>query len=169
MEKLEFPVPEFRRSYRLRASLSQNGQKVELKGVDNNGANYTIFKQLKVSGLGSDREFPEPRVRDAQPYAVQIPQDSENEFNVQCQFFAKYQEPLLNLKVPMELLRDLGSVEFNMVYHVGDRRFEKVEMLASQTREVVGLAEFTTSDIAGAAANQPKRCSSPQQRIRSAA
>ena len=54
-----------------------------------------------------------------------------SEFNVQCQFFAKYQEPLLNLKVPMELLRNVGSVEFNMVYHVGERRFEKVEILAS--------------------------------------
>ena len=112
--------------------------------------------------MGSDREFPEPRVRDVQPYSVQIPQDVESEFNVQCQFFAKYQEPLLNLKVPMELLCSQGSIEFNMVYHVGDRRFEKVEILASQSREVVGLAEFSTSDIAGAAANQPKRCSSPQ-------
>ena len=76
MEKLEFPVPEFRRSYRLRASLSQNGQNVQFKGVDNNGANYTIFKKLNVSGLGSDREFPEPRVRDVQPYSVKIPQAS---------------------------------------------------------------------------------------------
>ena len=85
-----------------------------------------------------------------------------NEFNVECQFFAKYQEPLLNVKVPMELLRNVGSVEFNMVYHVGERRFEQVEILTSQTRELVGQAEFSTSDIAGAAANQPKRCSSPQ-------
>ena len=44
MEKLQFPIPEFRRSYRLRANLSQNDQNVQLKGVDNNGANYTIFK-----------------------------------------------------------------------------------------------------------------------------
>ena len=114
--------------------------------------------------MGSDRQFPEPRVRDALPYSVKIPSatDSVSEFNVECQFFAKYQEPLLNLKVPMELLRNQGSIEFNMVYHVGERRFEKVEILASQTREVVGPAEFSTSDIAGAAANQPKRCSSPQ-------
>ena len=53
----------------------------------------------------------------------------------------------------MELLRNVGSVEFNMVYHVGERRFEQVEILTSQTRELVGQAEFSTSDIAGAAAN----------------
>ena len=60
----------------------------------------------------------------------------------------------------------MGSVEFNMVYHVGQRRFEKVEILTSQTRELVGHAEFSTNEIAGAAANQPKRGASPPARRR---
>ena len=58
MSKLEIPIPEFRRSYRLQASLSQNGQNVQLKGIDTNGANYTIFKNLKVTGLGPEKQFP---------------------------------------------------------------------------------------------------------------
>ena len=52
MSKLEIPIPDFRRNYRLQISLAENGQNVLLKGIDTNGANYTIFKSLKVSGLG---------------------------------------------------------------------------------------------------------------------
>ena len=71
MDKLEIPIPDFRRSYRLQVSLSEDGNNVLLKGIDTNGANYTIFKSLKVTGLSQvDKKFPLPNVRDVQPYAV---------------------------------------------------------------------------------------------------
>ena len=65
MSKLEIPIPDFRRSYRLQVSLSEDGQNVLLKGIDTNGANYTIFKSLKVVGLSqTEKKFPLPNVRD---------------------------------------------------------------------------------------------------------
>ena len=166
MDKLQIPIPDFRRSYRLQVSLSEDGNNVLLKGIDTNGANYTIFKSLKVTGLSQvDKKFPLPNVRDVQPYAVQIPQNRSSDFNVQCQFYGRYQEPVVNLKVPMEVLTNLGCVEFNMVYHVNNKRFEKVEILMNNTREMLGLAEFTTSSLAGAASNQPQRGASPAAQL----
>ena len=51
MKKLELPIPDFRRSYRLKVSLDPAGKKAFLTGVDANGACYTLFKQLRVTGL----------------------------------------------------------------------------------------------------------------------
>ena len=48
MQKLEIPIPEFRRSYRLKVSLSDDFKSLSLTGVDGNGACYTLFKSLKI-------------------------------------------------------------------------------------------------------------------------
>lgn len=53
MQKLEMPIPDFRRSYRLKVSLSQDQKQVLYTGVDVNGACYTIFKSLKVVGVAA--------------------------------------------------------------------------------------------------------------------
>ena len=59
MQKLEMPIPEFRRSYRLKVSISQDKKQVSYTGVDSNGACYTLFKNLKVLGVGaSAAQFP---------------------------------------------------------------------------------------------------------------
>ena len=55
MQKLEIPIPEFRRSYRLKLSLQNNDQKMLLTGVDANGDCYTLFKSLKITGLGASQ------------------------------------------------------------------------------------------------------------------
>ena len=70
MQKLEIPIPEFRRSYRLKVSLDpKDSKKVLFTGVDSNGACYTLFKSLKVSGLGNAvAQFPTPR-HNIQPFA----------------------------------------------------------------------------------------------------
>ena len=52
MEKLQMPIPEYRRSYRLKVSLSDNERTVNLTGVDANGDCYTLFKSLNITGLG---------------------------------------------------------------------------------------------------------------------
>ena len=51
MEKLQMPIPDFQRDYRLKVELSSDGKKVLLMGVDNKGRPYTLFKYLKVEGL----------------------------------------------------------------------------------------------------------------------
>ena len=59
MQKLEIPIPEFRRSYRLKVFLSPDKKAVNYTGLDTNGAVYTLFKTLKICGIGNtDATFP---------------------------------------------------------------------------------------------------------------
>ena len=51
MEKLQIPIPDFRRTYRLKLSLSADKKKLLMTGVDSDGGCYSIFKSLKVTGL----------------------------------------------------------------------------------------------------------------------
>ena len=60
MKKLEIPIPDFRRSYRLKVSMNKNGRSMGFTGVDVNGACYTLFKKMVVSGLGaSNQAYPQ--------------------------------------------------------------------------------------------------------------
>lgn len=72
MEKLDVPIPEFRRKYRLKVSLSEDGKNVLLTGIDGNGACYTLFKQLKVTGLSQSFSTLPDRVQKIQPYRLAI-------------------------------------------------------------------------------------------------
>ena len=49
----------------------------------------------------------------------------------------------LTLTVPMDKIRQLGSIEFEMVFHVANRKWEEVRMVNSETRELLGNAHFT--------------------------
>ena len=51
MQKLEFPIPDFRRSYRMKVFLSGDKKQVKFTGIDANGACYTLFKSIRVTGL----------------------------------------------------------------------------------------------------------------------
>ena len=51
MQKLEMPIPEFRRSYRLKVSLSDDSKTLSVMGVDANGACYVLYKALTITGL----------------------------------------------------------------------------------------------------------------------
>ena len=51
MQKLEIPIPEFRRSYRMKVFLSDDKKQVKFTGVDANGACYTLFKNVRVTGI----------------------------------------------------------------------------------------------------------------------
>ena len=148
MAKLEIPIPDFRRNYRLKITVSEDKKSLKFTGVDSNGACYTIFKTMRVNGIApAAAQFPQ-NARQVQPYSQAITKNNISEFSIQCSFQGHYNEPQLNLKVPFDVLCDHGSVEFNMVYHVPSGRFEKVEMINYDTREVIGLAEFTTGNEA---------------------
>ena len=61
MKKLQIPIPEYRRSYRLQLSLDAQTKNISATGVDSNGACYTLFKSLTLRGLndaGVDTKFP---------------------------------------------------------------------------------------------------------------
>ena len=51
MQKLEMPIPEWRRSYRMKVFLSADKKQVKFTGVDAKGAGYTLFKNIKVTGV----------------------------------------------------------------------------------------------------------------------
>ena len=166
MQKLEIPIPEWRRSYRMKVFLSQDKKQVKFTGVDANGACYTLFKNIKVSGVSpAAAQFPQRG--QVQPYAHNIMKQNVNEFSVQCTFQGHYAEPVVTFKVPMEKLRAAGAMEFEMVYHVASGAFEKVVMHNSETRDVLGEATFSAA--AAPAAQQNRGGSPPAPQARGAA
>ena len=166
MQKLEIPIPEWRRSYRMKVFLSQDKKQVKFTGVDANGACYTLFKNIKVSGVSpAAAQFPQRG--QVQPYAHNITKQNVNEFSVQCTFQGHYAEPVVTFKVPMEKLRAAGAMEFEMVYHVASGAFEKVVMHNSETRDVLGEATFSAA--AAPAAQQNRGGSPPAPQARGAA
>ena len=69
MEKLEIPIPDFRRSYRLKVSFSQDRKNMMFTGVDANGSCYTLFKALKVTGLSPSAETFPNKGKAIQPFS----------------------------------------------------------------------------------------------------
>lgn len=105
MQKLEIPIPEFRRSYRLKLSMAGSDKKMQLTGVDSNGDCYTLFKSLKITGLGGPMvTLPKQRAQ-KQPYEEMVGATAKAQLKVLCEFFGHYNEPNLEITVPMEALK----------------------------------------------------------------
>lgn len=88
MKKLEIPIPDFRRTYRLKLSFAtdDNNNKLKITGIDVNGACYTIFKSLKVTGLSPTQlRFPKAPTQ-KQPYDLDITQEGATSFKILCEF-----------------------------------------------------------------------------------
>ena len=51
MNKLDFAIPDWRRSYRMKVFMSYDKKQVKYTGIDGNGACYTLFKSIRVTGL----------------------------------------------------------------------------------------------------------------------
>ena len=63
------------------------------------------------------------------------------------------------MTVPLEKLQLAGSIEFEMVYHVGRMNFETINMIQSDTRQHIGTAKFTAAarrQARAAASNAPQ-------------
>ena len=89
MQKLDFPIPDWRRSYRMKVFLSDDKKQVKFTGVDANGACYTLFKSVKVTGVSpAAAQFPQRN--QVQPYAQVIQKQNVREFSVTCQFQGHY-------------------------------------------------------------------------------
>ena len=152
----------------MKVFLSQDKNQVKFTGVDANGACYTLFKNIKVSGVSpAAAQFPQRG--QVQPYAHNITKQNVNEFSVQCTFQGHYSEPVLTFKVPMETLRASGAMEFEMVYHVASGVFEKVVMHNSETRDVLGEATFSVAAAPAAQGNRGGSPPAPQARGAAAA
>ena len=145
MTKLGYQIPDFRRFYRLKLSMLDNNRKMHITGIDTNGACYVLFKSLKFIGLGPSATTYPKRANQKQPFEELIRENTANAakpFHVICEFHGHYNEPLLDITVPFDKLKEAGSIEFEMVYHVGNSVFEVVRMLKGAEREYVGDAKF---------------------------
>ena len=68
MRKLGYPIPDFRRFYRLKLTMQDNNRKMQITGIDTNGACYVIFKSLKFIGLGPSTVTYPKRQNQKQPF-----------------------------------------------------------------------------------------------------
>ena len=84
MEKLEMPIPEFRRSYRLKVSLSNDSKTLSVMGVDANGACYTLFKTLTITGLSPAATTYPKTASQKQPYSLAITKAGVKNFSINC-------------------------------------------------------------------------------------
>ena len=66
------------------------------------------------------------------------------EFIIQCNFIGQYKEPMICIRVPLELITQAKSIDFDICFDVTSREIEVVQMINSQTRENIGLASFQT-------------------------
>ena len=84
MAKLEIPIPDFTRTFRLKVTKSQakaakgaaanqrQQENVSFTGVDQSGRVFTHFKGLRISGLSpAAQTFPQARVAPTQPFTMQ--------------------------------------------------------------------------------------------------
>ena len=54
MAKLEMPIPEFHRFYRVRLTMrADDNSRMHITGIDSNGDCYTIFKSIMLTGLNA--------------------------------------------------------------------------------------------------------------------
>ena len=86
MQKLEMPIPEFRRSYRLKVSLSGDLKTLSVMGVDANGACYTLYKALTITGLSPAATTYPKTASQKQPYTLAITKTGVKSFTITCQF-----------------------------------------------------------------------------------
>ena len=148
MKKLQIPIPEFRRSYRLRISLTDNDSKINFTGVDTNGDCYSIFKTLKITGLSGAPVTLPKQANQRQPYQEPLTAQVGEQLQILCEFEGHYNEPNVDLTIQTQQLIEHKSIEFEIVYHVETSKFEVVRMHAGENRVHIGDAEFSVKPSA---------------------
>ena len=86
---------------RLNVALSKDQKQIEVMGVDSNGAPYTLYEKVEVTGLT-------PAAKDIKttkmPYKLALPAKIPEKFYITLQFMRHYSEPDMKLTVNMEEL-----------------------------------------------------------------
>ena len=122
---------------RLQVDVSKDGKKIEAMGVDSNGAPYTLFKEIKVSGFGPTASIKKGK----QPFLKAIPDAQPKEFGVELSFQGYYQEPDLHLKIDTAQLLKEQRLMYTMIFDAMSSKWELV-LTHNSTRDMVGVAEF---------------------------
>ena len=89
MKKLDYQIPSWQMKKRLNVALTKDEKALEIMGVDSNGAPYTLFSDIKVSGLikknGVDAQSLSIKTK-SQPYKLALPKEVPDTFNLQLVF-----------------------------------------------------------------------------------
>ena len=144
MNKLGWPIPEFRRTYRLRVDMkSADNKSMNVYGVDGNGCNYVLFKELKLTGFNTSAVTYDKIRCQRQPLQHVAQKTNGAEFKVHMQFYGHYHEPNLEVTVPMAKLLEARSLEIEMLYNVQSKTWEAVKLVkANADRDELGAAQF---------------------------
>ena len=146
MNKLGWPIQDWRRTYRLRMSMnSADNKSMSIRGVDSNGCNYVLFKELKIVGLNhSAVTFDNIRCQ-RQPLPHVIQKTNVESFKVYLQMYGHYFEPRVELTVPMDKLTEARSLDIEMVYHLKTRTWESAKFMSSDAEHnELGDAQFNS-------------------------
>jgi len=103
MKKLDYQIPSWQLKRRLNVALAKDGKGVEVMGVDSNGAPFTLFQDIKVSGVGPTQSIKKGK---KQPYTMALPDKKPEHFDIQLTFAGHYAEPDVRLRVSMEELAE---------------------------------------------------------------
>ena len=122
---------------RLQVEVSKDGKKIEAMGVDSNGAPYTLFKEIKVSGFGPTASIKKGK----QPFAKAIPDAQPKDFGVELSFQGYYQEPDLHLKINTDQLVKEQRLQYLMIFDAMSGKWELV-LTHNASKEMVGIADF---------------------------
>ena len=135
MKKLDYQIPSWQLKRRLNLALSKDGKKVEMMGVDSNGAPFTLFKDVLVNSKSIKKE--------RQPYNYVIPDPTPDHLTVQLNFARHYEEPHVSLKVSMAELLEHESIEYTMVFDAAKTGNWELALMHNKNRDMIGIAEFS--------------------------
>ena len=139
MKKLGYGIPTWQMKKRLNVAVSKDGKNLEIMGVDSNGAPYSLFEKVSVSGLSA---VPKEIKTAKMPYKIALPAKVPEKFDVNLKFMGHYQEPDMQITVNMEELIISESIEYLMVYDAGKTGNWEIVLMHNKNKEMIGVAEF---------------------------
>ena len=142
MEKLGYQIPAWQMKKRLEVSLIEDGNKVQLRGVDETRQPFHLFQEIKVSGFQNTeaKSFPS-NAQKKQPYKYTLPSQPE-QFQVELQFMGHYREKNIRLKINLAELQANQTLVYEMVMDSQSGNWEIV-VVQDPDRNLIGVAEFT--------------------------
>ena len=141
MKKLGYQIPSWQKKARVNVELSKNGKELEIMGVDSNGAPYSLFTDVKVSGLEPNKTT--PILKPVMPWRVQLPAKKPESFDIHLKFQGHYNEPDMKLKVNMAELEANTGIEYMMIYDAAKTQKWEIVVMTNKDKDVIGTADFT--------------------------
>ena len=139
MKKLGYQIPTWQMKKRLNVALSKDKKNVEIMGVDSNGAPYSLFEKVDVSGLTTvAKDIKAAKM----PYKIALPEKKPKSFDITLQFMRHYNEPNMKIKVNMEELEEHQGIEYLMSFDAGKTGNFDVVLMHNKDKDLIGLAEY---------------------------